>query len=85
MATEQELAQKFLTDEAFREELKKDPSGTLRAHGIDVPEGMAVEVIEATPTKQYIVLPPLQSGELSDDQVAAAQGGTYVFPYTILC
>ena len=84
MATEQELAQKFLTDESFRAKLKEDPKGALSAHGVQVPEGVDIEVVESTPSKQYIVLPPLQSEELRDEQLAAAQGGT-IAPITFIC
>ena len=77
MPTEQEFAQKFLSDEAFRADFKKDPKATMRAHGVDVPDGIEIEVVESTATKHYVVMPPLQTGELSDEQLAAAQGGTY--------
>ncbi len=67
MATEQEFTQKALTDEAFREKLKSDPKGTLAAHGMPVPDGVEVEVVESTMAKRYVVLPPLQGEELSDE------------------
>ena len=82
MATEQQFAEKFLTDEAFRSELKSDPKAALGAHGMDVPEGIDIKVVESTENTHYIVLPPLQTEELSDDQLTAAQGGT--FAYTLL-
>ena len=75
MPTEQEFAQKFLGDESFRQEFKNDPVATMRAHGVDVPNGIEIEVVESTPTKQYIVMPPLQSDELSEEDLNAAQGG----------
>ncbi len=73
--TEQEFAQKVLTDETFRAQLKSDPKGTLAAHGMPVPDGIEVEVVESTPNKHYIVMPPLQTGELSEEDLKAAQGG----------
>ena len=48
----------------------------MRAHGVDVPDEVEIEVVEATPEKQYVVLPPLQTDELSEEQLAGAQGGT---------
>ena len=76
MATRQEFAQKVLGDETFRAELKKDPKGTMRAYGVALPDGIEIEVVESTSAKQYIVLPPLQTDELSDEQLEGAQGGT---------
>ena len=78
MPTEQEFAQKFLSDESFREEFKNDPVASMRAHGVDVPDGIEIEVVESTPQKHYVVMPPLQKGELSDAQLASVQAGTYV-------
>ena len=73
--SEQEFTLKSLTDEKFREEFKKDPVGVMRAHNVHMADDIEVEVLEATPTKHYIVLPPLQTGELSDEQISAVQGG----------
>ncbi len=73
--TEQEFAAKFLTDETFRAEFKNDPKGVLRAHGMDVPDDVEIEVVESTPEKRYIVLPPLKQDELSEADIAAVQGG----------
>ncbi len=78
--TEQEFAQKVLSDESFRAQLKSDPKATLAAQGLNVPEGIEVQVVESTPSMQYLVLPPLQTGELTDEQLASAQGGS-----TIIC
>ena len=83
--TEHEFAQKFLSDEAFREQLKKDPKGTLAAHGVQVPDDVEIEVFESTPAKRYVVLPPLQGDELSDEMLNAVQGGTYRIARTVNC
>lgn len=73
--SEQEFTMKCLTDERFREEFKKDPVGVMRAYNVHMADDIEVEVLEATPTKQYIVLPPLHTGELTEEALAAAQGG----------
>ena len=83
LPTEQEFAQKFLGDEAFRAEFKKDPKATMRAHGVDVPDGIEIEVVESTPAKHFIVMPPLQTEELTDDQLSAAQGAGAGVYYTM--
>ncbi len=73
--TEEELSRKLLTDEAFRAELKRDPKGTLQAHGIDVRDDVEIDVVESTPTRHYVVLPPLRTGELDGNDLDAVTGG----------
>lgn len=71
-----EFRTKVTTDPSFREELKKDPTSFMRSIGWDVAKGISYEVIELDdPTKEYLVLPPLQTDELTDEQLATAQGG----------
>ena len=83
---EKEFGSKILTDEAFRAEFKKDPKGVMRAHGIEVPEDVEIEVVESTPAKHFLVLPPILTGELTDEQLTSAQGGTaFTFLSTAGC
>ncbi|MDQ1361624.1 MAG: hypothetical protein QOJ44_2001 [Acidimicrobiaceae bacterium] len=44
--------------------------------GLDVPEGITVDIIEAGYNRLPIVLPPVQSGELSDEVLAGRVGGS---------
>lgn len=56
-----------LRDRIFRSELKANPAAAIRqATGLALPLGLSVEVLEETPDKLYIVLPPLA---LEDDAV----------------
>ena len=73
--TEQEFSARLLTEESFRAEFKNNPMRVLRAHGMDVPDDVEIEVVESTPDKHYVVLPPLKQGELSETDIAAVQGG----------
>ena len=73
--TQQELSKTLLADESFRAEFKTDPKGVMRAHGMDVPDDVEIEVIESTATKQYVVLPPLRAGELDGNDLDAVTGG----------
>ncbi len=82
--SEQEFTMKCLTDEKFREEFKKDPVGVMRAHNVHMADGIEVEVLEATPTKQYFVLPPIQTGELDDSALKSVTGGDLGSGTTIL-
>jgi hypothetical protein len=47
----------------------------LKAEGIDVPAGMAVTVLDNTDKQFYLVLPPVPTDELSEDDLEAVAGG----------
>ncbi|HEX4047011.1 MAG TPA: NHLP leader peptide family RiPP precursor [Elusimicrobiota bacterium] len=53
----QELAQKAVTDDAFRARAKKDPNGALAGVGVQIPAGTAVKVYENTANEIHAVLP----------------------------
>src|SRR5687768_4212471 len=56
---EAELIERAAKDEAFRRALLADPKGTIdRELGVQVPEGVALTVVEETPGSRYLVLPP---------------------------
>ncbi|HEY2564451.1 MAG TPA: NHLP leader peptide family RiPP precursor [Acidimicrobiales bacterium] len=74
--TLQEIQQKAAVDGAFRASLLAEPKATLASVGLDVPEGITVDVIEAGYNRLPIVLPPVQRGELSDDALASMVGGS---------
>jgi len=62
-------------DPAFKAELIANPAAALKAEGINVPDGMAVTVVENTDKQFHLVLPPAPSGELSDEALEAVSGG----------
>lgn len=70
-----ELVAKAWSDEAFKTRLKADPAAVLRSMGMQVPEGMQVEVLESTPQKTFVVIPPKPTDELSDDDLEKVAGG----------
>jgi hypothetical protein len=77
MPTLQELQAKAAHDEAFRAALLRDPYGTLAGEGIEVPAGVEVTVVEATPERVTLVLPPpVADDELDEDALAGSAGGT---------
>jgi hypothetical protein len=66
-------------DEAYRKELIADPKGVLQKEfGVELPEGLSIEVLEESPSKLYIVIPPKPTGELSDEQLEAVAGGACI-------
>ena len=66
-------------DDALKARFMSDPKAVLAEHGINVPEGMDVNVVENSDNTVHITLPmaPAGSTELSDDEIMAAAGGVY--------
>ena len=58
-----------LTDPAFRAQLEAAPAATLRAAGVDVPDGVAVEVLSWDPQRRYLLLPPAMPADFVRDPV----------------
>jgi len=65
-------------DPAFKAELIANPAAALKAEGIDVPEGMAVTVLENTDKQFHLVLPRAPADELSDEALDAVAGGAVI-------
>ena len=82
--TLQELQLRAATDEDFRSALKSDPRGTLTKEGINVPDGVDVEIVEATDKKLPIVIPPATDGEISEEALDQVAGGTIITTITIV-
>lgn len=76
---ETQVIDRAAKDPEFREQLKQDPQGTVaRELGVQVPSEITVDVVEETPTRVYLVLPPVpgQPGQaLSDQDLEAVAGG----------
>ncbi|KEO80922.1 NHLP leader peptide family RiPP precursor [Tumebacillus flagellatus] len=62
-----EVVAKAWADESFKERLKQDPHGVLAEHGIEVPVGATVNVVEDTDTEKHFVLPLKAVGGISPD------------------
>ena len=70
------LILKAAQDEAFREQLQKDPKGTLEAHlGTSLPPNFKVNIVTNTATELTLVIPPKLTDELSDETLEAVAGG----------
>ena len=75
------LAQLFAAcwkDEALKARLMADPKAVLKEHGLDVPDGIDVKVVENADDCVHITLPAPPAGhmDLSDDELSNAAGGT---------
>ena len=74
------LAQLFAAcwkDEALKARLMSDPKAVLKEHGLDVPDGIDVKVVENADDCVHITLPapPAGDNDLSDDELSNAAGG----------
>ena len=54
-----------------------DPKAVMAEHGIDVPDGMSVNVVENTDNTVHITMPQAPAGhdELSDEELSNVAGG----------
>ena len=64
-------------DEALKARFMSDPKEVLKEHGLDVPDGIDVKVVENANDCVHITLPapPAGHGTLSDEELSAAAGG----------
>ncbi len=68
------LVAKSWSDLSLKERLLADPTGVMREHGIEVPYGAKVKVVEDTEQVRHLVLPCSPSGELTDEELAGSVG-----------
>ena len=64
-------------DEALKQRFMSDPKTVLAEYGMDVPDGMDVNVVENTDTTVHITMPapPSCGMDLSDEELSNAGGG----------
>jgi len=64
-------------DDALKQRFLSDPHAVLAEHGMEVPEGVNVNVVENTDTTVHVTMPaaPTADGDLSDEELASAAGG----------
>ena len=65
-------------DDALKARFMADPKAVLAEHGIDVPDGINVNVVENSDNTVHITMPKAPAGhlQLSDEELAgAARGG----------
>ena len=66
-------------DEALKARFLSDPKAVMKEHGLDVPDGIEVKVVENADDRVHITLPapPAGHGDLSDEELSKAAGGWY--------
>ena len=64
-------------DEALKARFQSDPKAVLAEYGMDVPDGIDVNVVENSDNTVHITMPqaPAESTDLSDEDLASAAGG----------
>lgn len=62
------------SDEGLKARLLEDPVGVLREHGVEVPFGIELRVLEDTPEIRHLVLPPSPASELAEEELTASVG-----------
>ncbi|MEI6451735.1 MAG: NHLP leader peptide family RiPP precursor [Actinomycetes bacterium] len=73
----QSIIAKCWEDGAFKERLLADPDAVLKNEGVEIPEGVTINVVEDTAQVRTLVI-PAPAGRMDDaalDAIAAAGGG----------
>ena len=72
----QQIIAKCWSDEAFKEKLVADPHATLVAEGVEIPEGVNINVLTNTADTLHLVIPAMPEDlELSDGELDGVAGG----------
>jgi hypothetical protein len=80
IALQPQIVARAMKDEAFWQHLLKNPKQTLeREMGLNVPQGVTIQIHEETPTIFHLVLPMKpptgELQELSDEELKEVAGG----------
>jgi hypothetical protein len=68
------LVAKVWSDDNLKQRLIVDPGTVLQEHGIDVPDGVELKVVEDTDQVCHLVVPSSPSGDLMDEELSASVG-----------
>jgi hypothetical protein len=67
------------TEEGFKKRLLADPAAVLKEHGVTVPPGLQVRVMEDTDQVRHLTLPQMPvTDQLSEEDLQLAAGGIII-------
>lgn len=82
---EQQIIEKAIKDQSFRQQLLDDPKGVIeKEFGLKIPESVEVKVLEENANTFYIVLPGSNKSsemELTDAELNTVAGGTWSWEF----
>jgi hypothetical protein len=64
------------SDPAFKAKLLADPAAALEQAGVRVSAGMTLKIVEDTDNLTHLILPTAPVGELSEEALEEAAGGS---------
>jgi hypothetical protein len=72
-----EMVSKAWRDEAFKNRLLSDPTAVLKEHGLELPPGVQIRVVEDTEKVIHLPLPrkPATEAEISEEALEQVAGG----------
>jgi hypothetical protein len=73
-----QLVAQAWADEKLKQRLTDSPSAVLQEHGIEVPTGVEIRVVESTDKICYLTLPAKPSDELTPSQLQGVAGGSFM-------
>ena len=69
------LADKSANDESVMTNLGANPHGELTARGVEIPEGVDINIVANSADTIYLVLPPDPNTPLADEALGTVSGG----------
>ena len=66
-----------MKDKTFKARLLADPAATLKQAGVEVPDDLAIRVVENTANQVYMVLPDSRDDALSDTDLERIAAGLH--------
>jgi len=69
-----QLIAKCWADESFKQKLLADPMATLKAEGVELPDGLSLVAVENTDKVFHLVV-PAKPTDLSDEDLNKVAGG----------
>jgi hypothetical protein len=79
-----QLLKQVWADEQLKQRLLDKPAAVLQEHGIEVPAGVEIRVVENTDKVSYVTLPAKPAGdvtELTSNQLASIVGAVRARPW----